>query len=252
MQYQNENIFIAYLTGKRALITRPYHTPSLQHRNDIISKPVIHLSYAKHRLSNFGLKIEDAHCNIQGNDQWLKMESKSFQKNIQLLHFNVQSGSNFDCREQHERPVNFDIKVVSTIGNYYYEIMDNAWSTDFWAAATNQKLTDVEIFVGTVKVMEAHRVILCARSPVLKATLLSQITNTKKSIVKFEAEFDVKIVKHFLNFLYTGSLKTSASGQQLSKMATMYEVETLKNVCQQLINANPPDAEELTNFLLQL
>jgi hypothetical protein len=212
---------------------------------------VIHLSCAKHRLSNFGLKIEDAYCNIQGNDEWLKMESKDFQKNIQLLHLNVQSGSDFDCREQHERPVNFDIKVVSTIGNNYYEIMDNAWSTDFWAAATNQKLTDVEIFVGTVKVMEAHRVILCTRSSVLKASL-SQITNTKKSIVRFGAEFNVEIVKHFLNFLYTGSLKTSASGQQLSKMATMYEVETLKNVCQQQINANPPDAEELTNFLLQL
>lgn len=135
MQYQNENIFIAYLTGKRALINKPYFRPNSVNHYDIICKPVIHLSCAKHRLSKFGFKIKDAYCKIQGNDPWLKMESKNFQKNIQLLHFNVQSGSDFDCGEQHERPVNFNIKVVSTIGNYYYEIMENAWSTDFWAAA---------------------------------------------------------------------------------------------------------------------
>jgi hypothetical protein len=118
-------------------------------------------------------------------------------------------------------------------------------------------LTDVEIFVGTAEVMEVHRVILCARSPVLNESL-NKISNTgNKSIVTFEAEFDVEIVKSFLNFLYTGSLKTTDGAKQLSKLATIYQVETLKNVCQpfQLFNANPMDGmnvEELTDYLLQL
>ena len=50
-----------------------------------------------------------------------------------------------------------DVKVVTTIDNYYCEMMDTNWMTDFWTAATNKNLTDVEILVGTVKVMEAHR-----------------------------------------------------------------------------------------------
>jgi hypothetical protein len=161
------------------------------------------------------------------------------------LEFDIITNSN------HNPELIFDIRTVSTIGNYYYEMMDEYWLKDLWLAATNQMLTDVEIFVGTGKVMEAHRVILCARSPVLNASL-NKISNTsEKSIVTFGQEFDVEVVKHFLNFLYTGTLKTSAKVKQMSQLAAMYQVETLKSVCQ-LLNANPPDAEEVTNHLLEL
>jgi hypothetical protein len=86
---------------------------------------------------------------------------------------------------------------------------------------------------------------------------LDKIRNTAgntagKHIFTFEAEFDVEVVKNFLNFLYTGSLKTTDNVQQLSKLATMYEVSTLKKyVCQQLLNANPP-VEEVTDYLFLL
>jgi hypothetical protein len=243
MQYQNENIFIAYYTKEKEIDS--------QLNQDDISKPIIHFSCAKHR--SFGLQVEDIYCGMQGLGtlgyiQWLKMESKRFQKTAELLHFAAQALLNFS-KENLQFLVYFDIKTVSTIGNYYYEMMDDKWSTDFWMAATNQKLTDVEIFVGTVKVMEAHRVILCARSPILNESF-NKISNIRKSIVTFGAEFDVDTVQHFLNFLYTGSLKTTDNVQQLGKLATMYEVETLKNICQ-LINC-VPDVEELTDYLLQL
>jgi hypothetical protein len=247
MQYLNENIFIAYFTEVKE---------SEYPKQDDISIPVIHFTCAKHR--SFGLRIEDVYCGMQGSvtrgyKQWLKMEPKYHQENAELLHFTEQaildlSKSNLQFR------VYFEIKTISTISNYYYEMMDDLWPTDFWMAATNQKLTDVEIFVGDVKVMEAHRVILSARSPVLNVFLLrqslSKISNTSKSIVTFEAEFDVDTVKHFLNSLYTGSLKTTDSVQQISRLATMYQVETLKNVCQ-LIN-RVPDVEELSDSLIQV
>jgi hypothetical protein len=136
------------------------------------------------------------------------------------------------------------------IGNYYYEMMDDDWLKNFWTAAKKQKFTDVEIFIGTYKMMEAHRVILSARSPVLNI-MLNKISNTEKSIVTFGEEFDIDIVHYFLKFLYTGRLKTSAKVKQMSQLATMFKVETLKNICQ-LLSAKPPDGEELTNFLLDL
>jgi hypothetical protein len=98
--------------------------------------------------------------------------------------------------------------------------------------------------------MEAHRIILCARSPVLNI-VLNKINNTEKSIVTFGAEFEVEIVENFLNFLYTGRLESSASVHQLSQLATMYQVETLKNICQ-VLSAEPPDSENVTDYLLQL
>jgi hypothetical protein len=79
---------------------------------------------------------------------------------------------------------------------------------------------------------------------------LKKISNPRKSIISFGAEFDVDTVKDFLNFLYTGSLKSTDGVHQLSQLATMYEVETLKNVCQQINRA--PDVEELTDCLIQL
>jgi hypothetical protein len=242
MQYQKEDIFFAYLNGK---IEKETFSKSFY-----ISKPEIHLTCAKHR--DVGLKVEDIYFGLQDGLEdgfiWLKMESKNSRKNAELLHFTAQSDWNLYLNSC-EPAVYFDIKVVSMIGNYYYEMMDDAWPTDFWMAAVNKKLTDVEIFVGTVKLMEAHRVILSARSPVLNASL-NKISNANKSIVTFGAEFDVDTVKHFLNFLYTGSLKTSARSKQLSKLATMYGVETLKNMCQQINHV--PDVEELTNCLIQL
>jgi hypothetical protein len=243
MQYQNENICIAYFTGKVEYdnTSRKYY---------YIAESVLNLSCAKHR--RFGLKVEDIYCSLNNRyNEWLKMESKDFQKNSELLlHFSAQSQTTIGLLSP---SVKFDVKFISTIGNYYYEMMDEGWTKDFWVAATNEKVTDVEIFVGTVKLMEAHRVILCARSPVLNESL-SKISNVSKSIVTFGAEFDVEVVKHFLNFLYTGSLKSTDNVQQLSKLATMYQVETLKNVCQpfQLIDANQPDVEGVTDYLLQL
>jgi hypothetical protein len=177
------------------------------------------------------------------------MESQYFQENAEILHMAAKSQSNY-CVDFSVK-VDFEIKVVSTIGNYYYEMMDKHWLKDLWLAATNRKLTDVEIFVGTVKLMEAHRVILSARSPVLNETLNKTSSNTEKSIITFESEFEVEIVENFLNFLYTGRLESSAGVHQLSQLATMYQVETLKNVCQ-LLNASRPDAENLTDYLLQL
>jgi hypothetical protein len=235
MRYQKEDMFFAHCTGSVS--------------KGIISKPVIHFSCAKHR--RFGLKVEDIYCGIDGQKpcQWFKMEAKMLKNSAELLQrFTVKLEFDIDYRYYNS---NFDIKTVSTIGNYYYELMDDKWLTDLWAAVTNKKWTDVEIFVGTVKVMEAHRIILSSRSPVLNESLSKISKPAEKSIVRFEAKFDVEVVKNFLNFLYTGRLESSASVHQLGKLATMYQVETLKNVCH-LLNANIPDAEELTNYLLEL
>jgi hypothetical protein len=236
MQYQKEDVFFAHFTGGSSS------------KGIYISKPVINFSCAKHR--KFGLKIEDVYLSCQPkHNQWFKMEAKMLKNSAELLlrfSVNFEFYINYNSNQS-----NFDIKTVSTIGNYYYEMMDHHWCKDLWAAATNKKFTDVQIYVGSVEVLEAHRVILSARSPILNESLNKISKPAEKSIVTFGAEFDVEIIKNFLNFLYTGSLKSTDGVHQLCQLATMYQVETLKNVCQ-LLNASPPDAEELTNYLLEL
>ena len=231
MYYHYEDIFVVYITGSEHI-------------------HVIHLSGAKHR--SFGLKVEDIYCGMQGYNYRLKMESKKLKNNEELLlRFTLRLEPGISSRHIYE--FNFDIKMVGTIGNYYYEMMDYAWPTDLWAAASNQKLTDVEIFVGTVKVMEAHRIILSARSPVLNIVLNKVSSDAMKSIAYFGKIFDIDTVTLFLQFLYTGSLENSTSQntdyKQLLELARMYEVETLKNFCQ-VANAVPPEVEDLISSRL--
>jgi hypothetical protein len=245
MEFLNEDFFIAYYTEQKKIDSQVSQGDT--------SKPVIHFTCAKHRT--FGLQIEDIYCGMEesstrGYNRWFKMEPKHHQTNAGLLHFTIQALLGFS-EENLQFRVYFEIKTISKIGNYFYEMMDDKWTTDLWLAATNQKLTDVEIFVGTVKVMEAHRVILSSRSPVLNESLNKINKTAEKSIVTFGAEFDVDTVKTFLNFLYNGFLNTIDGGHQLGKLATMYQVETLKNVCQ-LLNFSPPDAENLTDYIIQL
>jgi hypothetical protein len=244
MEYQKEDFFFAYITG--------------HYCEKLISNPVIHFACAKHR--RFGLKVEDIYCSWQKHKKWYKMEPKKSKNSSELLvRFTVQL-LDFDIITNSNRypELIFDIRSVSTISNYYYEMMDDYLWKNLWAAGTNQKLTkltDVEIFVGTVKVMEAHRVILSARSPVLNILLNKVSSDATKSIVTFGPEFNVDIVTLFLQFLYTGSLEPSASKdpdyKQLLELANIYEVESLKNFCQ-VANAVSPDVEDLTSSLLEL
>jgi hypothetical protein len=244
MRYQNEDIFVASITRSK----------SQQYGSAIFTKPLIHFTCDKNH--SFGLKVEDIYCSLGTNKPWFKMESKKLQQSNEelLIRFTVQLEQEIRWNTNCTYQLNFDIKTVCTIGNYYYEMMDEHWWKDLWLAATDQKLTDVDIFVGTVKVMEAHRIILSARSPVLNI-VLNKASNATKSIVTFGVEFDVDTVKLFLEFLYTGSLENSASKdtdyKQLLELATMYEVETLKNCCQ-VASAVPPDVEDLTSSLLEL
>ncbi len=251
MKYQNEDIFVVCISGVecgKTVYSNSY------------TKTAIHLSCAKHR--NFGFKVEDIYCSssiLQGykyKKQWLKMEANKLKNSTELLQrfiIRLEQEIRFDYKAWYT--FTFDIKTVSTVGNYYYEMMDDAWLKDLWMAAVNQKLTDVEILAGTVKVMEAHRVILSARSPVLNILLNKVSSDATKSIVTFGVEFNVDTVTLFLQFLYTGSLETSTSQntnyKQLLELATIYEVETLKNCCQ-VANTAPPDVEDLTSSLLEL
>jgi hypothetical protein len=212
--YQNETLFFAYVIS-----------PTMGREASI------HFSCAN--LKNAGVKVEEVYMNQRSHtSEWVKMKSTREPGNTVLL-FSAPSPVDLfhhECRNV----VAFDARIVGTIDSYYYEIMDDAWMKDIWTAAINKQLTDVEILVGAGKLMEAHRVVLVARSPVLNASL-GMTSGTGKHVVTIDEEFDVDVVVLFLKFLYTGALVRLASARdklQLLTLAKTYEVETLKNVCQ--------------------
>ena len=60
------------------------------------------------------------------------MESKSLDPNTsELLHFTAKSKKSFDYSKKSYEIV-FHVKVVSTIGNYYYQFIDKSWMSDLY------------------------------------------------------------------------------------------------------------------------
>lgn len=159
--------------------------------------------------------------------------------------------SDFDLELNTTDECAFEIQLVSTIDNYRYEMVDTDWTEQLWNAAFTRKLTDVEVYLGANKVMEAHRVVLFARSPVMDA-MLTKINNTGRSTICMTSNSIThrEIVQHFLQFLYTGSLNISACNEELLELVELYEVETLKKICQ-LAN-RIPEADAFTPSLIDL
>jgi hypothetical protein len=176
------------------------------------------------------------------------MEMKPTKADVMELILFAAQGSRSLEKNSHDRRgysifhLYFRIEITSSVENYHYEMMDTSWTAQLWHAALNQQLTDVEIIVGPIK-LEAHRVILFARSPVLSA-LLDNNDQAKSSIVIVE-NMDIDVVKHFLKFLYTGCLEISATNKQLLELAKMNQVETLMKICQVANCISPDDTSKL-------
>ena len=138
--------------------------------------------------------------------------------------------------------ITFRVKIVSTIENYSF--VDTTWITDLWS---EKQLTDVDILVGQNK-LRAHRVVLSARSPVLK-TILSQISNTVEATCTIsDKDGDLFTVEHLLKYLYTGTLSISANNKQLLALAEKYQVETLKKIC--LLAVESSNVDDITEPVL--
>ncbi|XP_057366114.1 uncharacterized protein LOC130686972 [Daphnia carinata] len=217
IEYQHEKLFSPHLTGNMMQVS-------------VVKNPWIHLVCVNHR--SFGFKALSGLYSTDGKT-WIGMKTRKA-KGVELFLFVGQTNETFrnGCR------VTFCMEMSSTIENYHYELMDTSWTTQLWQSALEHKWTDVEIFVGAVK-LEAHRVVLSARSPVLNL-LLGEIDHLGRSSMAVEENIDVEVVKVFLKFLYTGRLDMSATNKQLLQLAESYEVETLLKICQ-LANRISPD-----------
>ncbi|KAK4029372.1 hypothetical protein OUZ56_022369 [Daphnia magna] len=221
IEYQYSKLFSPYLTGKML------YTNSIE-------KPWIHLICMDH--GNLGFEVNEV---LYSTDfrKWIKMKPKKEDK-VELFLFMAQTVDSFYERQN----ISFCIKLRNTIENYHYEIMDTLWITELWQAAVERHFTDVDVFIGNDKVMEAHKVVLATRSPVMN-TLLSKTSGTEKPNVTFDSSIDPTVLEHFLRFIYTGCLGISATNEQLLKLSKMYQVETLSKVGELAVRQSPADVD---------
>ena len=225
-EYQNERRFFAQLKPGECANYSEFKTT------------LIRFYFVKPRNCVFNIsEITVAHR--QKPECWIRMEPGfENQQDKEVRIFTARMNTNVSSQYAYT----FRVKIVSTIENYCF--VDTHWISDLWS---RKQLTDVDILVGQNK-LRAHKIVLSARSPVLK-TLLSKISNTGEATCTIsDKDEDSSIVEHFLKYLYTGTLEISANNKQLLALAEKYQVETLKKIC--LLAVESSNVDDITASLL--
>ncbi|GBN74160.1 Speckle-type POZ protein [Araneus ventricosus] len=102
----------------------------------------------------------------------------------------------------------------------------------------NQCLTDVEVKTET-KSFPAHKIVLCARSPVFKAMFTNDMKEKNTDCIRVD-DLEDDIVQQLLFFLYSDSIENLQweSATQLYYAADKYQIGKLKEVCSSFLVGN--------------
>ncbi|CRL03106.1 CLUMA_CG016755, isoform A [Clunio marinus] len=106
------------------------------------------------------------------------------------------------------------------------EEVDNEDSNNFKHLWESKNLSDFTIFVDESNAFQVHKIVLTSRSSVFRGLLVEDVKEMKLE------EFDVKDVKDFLRYLYTGHLSMDFNEVPILKLATKFNIIKLKSYCE--------------------
>ena len=174
-----------------------------------------------------GFKVDIVKCSRKGFAEKKTMskifaddkeELKLFREKFGLLHQSYKHSYNFN--------VHLIVYLKETNERWGYRIHDPFLPSQLWSASKEKIFTDVELRVGN-QTFHAHRAILSARSPVFAAMFGSDMKESRTGVVEIK-DIKADTFEIFLEFLYTGRLKTTENLEELWTPANMYNVKTLE------------------------
>lgn len=84
----------------------------------------------------------------------------------------------------------------------------------------NPKYSDIVFNVGDEEI-QAHKVILAANSKYFEAMFGSDMVESQSNCVKI-TDFEPKVIRTMLEYIYSGQLKLEANGESVNKRASFY------------------------------
>ena len=111
------------------------------------------------------------------------------------------------------------------------------------------KLSDFTLKVGAVDRFMVHKCVLAAQSPVFDAMFESKMQENASGDMMITA-FSTAAVADFLHFIYNGVVRSFSNAMELFALAEKYEVPTLKEISENIIeiNLNISNALEIFNL----
>ncbi|GBN07960.1 TD and POZ domain-containing protein 5 [Araneus ventricosus] len=143
-------------------------------------------------------------------------------------------------KTQYEKPFVALYQKNDNDQNSDTEKLSNSYSAldDFKEMYNNEFLTDMAIKTKT-KSFPAHKIVLCARSPVFKAMMINDMKEKNSNIIQID-DLEDDIVQNLLLFLYSDNLETLQweSANKLYYAADKYAIEKLKVICSSFLIDN--------------
>jgi len=212
-----------------------------------VSRHEFTLIFLGYNHSKINCKIEEVTYSIDKDDrQWsqnVKMKEKQMMNDEKVLQV-FTSIDRFSIPVSPPFTITFHVKLHSAAANFGHKLLDSTFKEHLWAAAVNKQMTDVEILVGEES-FAAHRFLLSARSPIFAAMFASGM----KDVAQIRIDDVSPSTFHlFLQFLYIGTLPSSAKKEKLYQVADKYQIDTLASICRPA--TNQVDLEELTSIFL--
>ena len=108
-------------------------------------------------------------------------------------------------------------------------------SGQFGKTFGDKNFLDVKIVAGDEE-FHCHRIILAGRSPVLKAIFSSDMIENSSRIVNIR-DIRPEVVREMLHYIYTGKISIDGVKDEIGKdllgAANQYQLELLKNMCEE-------------------
>lgn len=107
----------------------------------------------------------------------------------------------------------------------------DAFRNNLLSLYKEETLCDFTLKIGKEN-LRVHKVVLCARSPVFKAMLTTEMKETVNQLMEIH-DLEVEIVRHMLNFMYTDTADDLnwETASKLYVAADKYDVAALKRLC---------------------
>ena len=102
--------------------------------------PLIHFVCVKSQQRHKNSRTSYMAKSISSNTNWIKMKPRNGQLKTEMVLF----AANFDMEFEKADSIVFRVKMLTTIGNYCFDMVDATCATHFWSKT---QLEDVRLYL---------------------------------------------------------------------------------------------------------
>jgi len=190
-------------------------------------------------------------CNYKLNEpERLESFTIDVSSDVHRAEFAIDAGEvsgSFELSAKVELQMFWIMKAPTTAPAIDNSKVMTSFLTDMQQLASIENLSDVVVSCGGEEIA-VHKLVLAARSSVFKAMFSSEMIESISGKVAI-TNFELPVVKAFLEFIYTGKF-TAQHVTQLMAMADQYQVEILKELCELHLLRNVTKTNALEVFCL--